>query len=143
MANYTLDIPDALYQRARQIAEETAQSIDRVLLERLHTLFLTEADTEPVPALAPDEESELAALRSLSDDALWTIARERLPEDVSARMETLMDRNSAGTITSVEYEELETLVERGQRLMVRKSEAAALLKSRGYKVSPQQLATRE
>jgi hypothetical protein len=143
VANYTLDIPDALYQRARQIAEETAQSIDRVLLERLHTLFLTEADTEPVPALAPDEESELAALRSLSDDALWTIARERLPEDVSARMETLMDRNSAGTITSVEYEELETLVERGQRLMVRKSEAAALLKSRGYKVSPQQLATRE
>jgi hypothetical protein len=143
VANYTLDIPDALYQRARQIAEETAQSIDLVLLERLQTLFLTEADTEPVPSLPPDEEAELAALRSLSDDALWTIARERLPEDVSARMETLMDKNSAGTISSSEHHELEMLVERGQRLMVRKSEAAALLKARGHKVTPQQLATRE
>ena len=34
-------------------------------------------------------------------------------------------------------------VERGQRLMVRKSEAAALLKSRGHKVTPQNLAVRE
>lgn len=143
MANYTLNIPEALYQRARQIAEETAQTIDRVLLERLQTGFMTEADTEPVPALPPDEESELAALHNLSDDALWTIARERLPEDVQARMQTLMEKNSSGTLTRKEHHELEMLVERGQRLMVRKSEAAALLKSRGHKVTPQNLAVRE
>lgn len=143
MANYTLNIPEALYQRARKIAEETAQSIDGVLLERLHNVMMTEADTEPVPVLPPDEEAELAALRNLSDDALWTIARERLPEDVQARMQTLMENNSAGTISSKEHRELEKLVDRGQRLMLRKSEAAALLKSRGHKVNAQNLAIRE
>ena len=82
-------------------------------------------------------------MRNLSDDALWTIARERLPEDVQARMQTLMENNSAGTISSKEHRELEILVERGQRLMLRKSEAAALLKSSGHKVNAQNLAIRE
>ena len=86
------------------------------------------------PMLPPDEEAELAALKHLSDDALWTIAREQLSDDVQARMQVLMDRNSSGELTTDEYAELATLVERGQRLTLRKSEAAAVLTHRGYTV---------
>jgi hypothetical protein len=97
----------------------------------------------PLPALPPDEEAELEALKNLSDDALWTIAREQMPDNLQTRMQDLMDKNTLGTITPDDYSELETLVERGQQLMVRKSEAAALLTQRGYKVTPKDMAARE
>ena len=68
----------------------------------------------------------------LSDDALWTIAREQLPEDVQARAHTLMDKNSRGVMTDEEHGELEKQVARGDRLMLWKAEAAAMLRKRGH-----------
>ncbi len=136
MSDYTLTIPEEIYIRVRQIAEDTSQSIDQLMLDHLKHL-------SPLPKLPPDEEAELAALKHLSDDALWTIAREQMPADVQQHMQILMDKNSRGAISSDEYTQLEVLVERGQKLMVRKSEAAALLVQRGYKVTPQDMTTRE
>jgi len=97
---------------------------------------------DAAPLLAEDEEAELQALRYLSDDALWTIARERMAPEAQARTRTLMDKNSSGAITPEDYQELTRLVERGQRLMLRKSEAAAVLTRRGHTVSAQDLAAR-
>ena len=125
MSDYTLTVPEEVYRRAQAIAEETSQPVDRVMIDYLRTL------SAPLPALPPEEEAELAALRSLSDDALWTIAREQLPQAIQTYMQGLMDKNSLGSITPDEYKELEALVDRAQRLMVRKSEAAALLTDRG------------
>jgi hypothetical protein len=82
----------------------------------------------------------LEALKHLSDDALWTITREQMPRDVQDQLQNLMDKNSQGTITPEEYQMLENLVQRGQRLMLRKSEAAALLTRRGYKLTPKDMA---
>jgi len=121
-----LTVPEDISTRARQIAETKAQPVEQVLLEHLKTL------SAPLPALPPDEQAELDALRRLSDDALWTIAREQMPEDVQAQAHELMDRNSRGIIIDEEHIELEKLVERGDRLMVRKAEAAAILRARGY-----------
>ena len=126
MTTYTLTIPDDVYQRARQIAEETSQPIDQLIIGYLRTLSAS------LPVLAADEEAELEALKHLSDDALWTMAREKMAEILSSQMEQLMDGNSKGTLTPDERHTLESLVERGQRLMLRKSEAAALLTQRGY-----------
>ncbi|MCA9903206.1 MAG: hypothetical protein KC547_05060 [Anaerolineae bacterium] len=137
MSDYMLTVPEDIYARARRIAEETAQPVDQVMLEYLRTLSI------PLPNLPPEEEAELEALKNLSDDALWTIAREQMADVLQARMQGLMDKNSAGTITPAEYAELEALVERGQRLMVRKSEAAALLTQRGYTVTPKDMTARE
>jgi hypothetical protein len=137
MSDYTLTIPEDVYARARQIAEEIAQPVDQVMIDHLRMM------AAPLPALAPEEEAELDALKSLSDDALWTMAREQMPEDLQARMQELMDKNSLGSITPEEYGELEGLVERGQRLMLRKSEAAALLTQRGYKAGPPELSSLE
>ncbi len=137
MSDYTLSIPEDVYLQARQVAEETAQTVDQVMIDYLRTL------STPLPVLPPDEEAELEALKHLSDEALWTIAREQMPDAEQRRMQFLMDKNSLGQITPEEYAELEVLVERGQRLMVRKSEAAALLTGRGYQVKPLDMSARE
>jgi hypothetical protein len=126
VSDFTLTIPEEVYSRARRIADETAQPVENVLIEHLKNL------TEPLPALPPDEQEELDALKHLSDDALWTIAREQMPQVVQNRMQVLMDKNSLGTITEDEYTELAAYVERGNRLMVRKAEAAGILMERGH-----------
>ncbi len=136
MSDFTLTVPDEMVAAARQIAEATEQPLEEVLLSRLKSAL-------PLPVLPPDEEAELEALKHLSDDALWTIAREQMPQEVRERMQVLMDRNSRGTITPDEYRTLEGLVDRGQRLTLRKSEAAALLTRRGYTVHPDDLADGE
>src|SRR5450432_2100612 len=111
-----LVLPDDISARARQIAETTSQPVEQVLIDYLKTLTL------PLPELAPAEQAELEALHHLSDDALWTIAREQMPDDVQAQAQELMNKNSLGTITDDEYAELEVLVERGDRLTLRKAE---------------------
>lgn len=137
MSDYVLTVPEEVVARARQFANETAQSVEEVMIDHLRTL------TPRLPALLPDEEAELEALQHLSTDALWTIAREQMPDALQAAMQRLMDKNSRGSITPEEYAALESLVERGQRLMVRKSEAGAILTQRGYRVTPKDLAVRE
>ena len=124
MTDYTLRVPEEIYRRAQHMAEEGGQTIDQVLIDHLQTLAMS--------ALPLDEQQELEALKYLSDDALRTIAREQLPTDLQTRMHHLMDRNTQGTITPAEYDELTIHVERGNRLMMRKAEAAHLLQSRGH-----------
>jgi hypothetical protein len=121
-----LEVPEDISVRAREIAETVAQPVEQLLLDHLKTL------APPLPVVPPDTQVELAALQHLSDDALWTIAREQMPEDVQARAHALMDKNSGNVMTDEEHAELEKLVERGDRLMLRKAEAAALLRKRGY-----------
>ena len=132
MGHYSviLAVPDDIYDCARRIAEGTSQSIEAVLLQQLKEAF-----TNPLPNLAPEELKELEALKFLSDDALWTIAREQMLEDRQVRMQTLMDANSQGTLDDTQRSELEALVAQGQRLSVRKAQAAALLTERGYPVT--------
>ena len=132
----TLPVPDYIYDRAHRIAEVTLQSIEAVLLEQLEDAF-----AEPLPALPPDEQRELDALIHLSSEALWTMARERMPEDKQARMQTLMGANSQGALDDAQHAELATLVEQGQRLGLRKAQAAALLTERGYTVTLDRLAS--
>jgi hypothetical protein len=55
-----------------------------------------------------------------------------MTQTLQERAHELMDKNSLGTINDDEFAELEQVVERGDRLMLRKAEAAVLLKKRGY-----------
>jgi len=126
-----LQIPEEISTRARQIAEIMAQPVEQVLLDHLKTL------STPLPVLPPDAQAELDALHQLSDDALWTIARAQMPEDVQARAHALLEKNSRGVITDEEHVELEKLVERGDQLMLRKAEAATILRARGYPFTPE------
>lgn len=121
-----LTIPEEISALARQIAKTTDQPVEAVLIDHLKTL------TAPLPL---EIQGELDALHHLSDDALWTIAREQMPDDVQAYAHSLMDKNSRGTISDEEYAELGRLVERADRLMLRKAEASAILRERGFAFS--------
>jgi hypothetical protein len=124
-----LTLPADISDWARQIAETTSRPVEQILIEHLKGL------STPLPELPPDEQAELDALHHLSDDALWTIAREQVPDDVQTSAQQLMEKNSHGTISDLETAELEKLVQRADRVMLRKAEAAAILKERGYAFS--------
>ena len=128
MSDYVISIPEALYDKARRLAEAQSENIDDLIRIRLENAL-----DNPRMALVQDERDELKALAFLSDDALWTIAREQMPESKQLLMQSLMDKNNAGTITDEEHQQLGHLVEQGQRLTLRKAEAMKLLLGRGYK----------
>lgn len=129
----TLAVSDEVYEYARRIAETTARPIEQILQQRLEAAL-------PLPRLPTDEEAELAALRQLSDDALWTIAAEQMPHVQQERRSALLQLNERQMLSDAEQAELDDLLLRGDRLMVRKAEAAALLKERGFNVTSQDLA---
>lgn len=137
MTDYMLTVPDDVVRRARRLAEQKSLPVDKVMIEHLRTLPTS------LPALPAEEEAELEALGHLSDDTLWTIAREQMEPDVQEQLQALMDKNSLGKLKPGEAKQLEQLVERGQRLILRKSAAAALLVERGYSVTPETLTPRD
>lgn len=130
MSDYTISIPDELYEKARKVAEQTSRQVDEVIRTRLE-----DALDAPSFDLPEDEREELKAMAYLSDDTLWTIAREQMPKVVQDRMAVLMTNNNFGTITDEEYTELAALVERGNRLTLRKAQAMQYLMDRGYTVT--------
>jgi hypothetical protein len=130
MSEYTISIPNSLYEKAQRLAKQTSQSVDDLICTRLEGAL-----DQPLLDLPSDERAELHAMSYLSTDALWTIAREQMPPDLQHAMSQLMEKNSQGTITAEEFRDLSALVERGQRLTLRKSQAMKLLLDRGYAVS--------
>lgn len=122
----TLTLPEELSARVRQIAETTSRPVEQIVLDHLKGLSL------PLPALPPDEQAELDALHLLSDDALRTIAREQMPEEAQRRARQLLAQNSRRKLPRAEADELAGLVERADRVMLRKAEAASILRQRGY-----------
>jgi hypothetical protein len=133
----TLNVPEQIYEQARQVAEATSQPIEQVLIRRLQDAYAS------LSRLPPDEQAELAAFRFLSDDTLRGIAREQMPSSLQGRMVYLGDRNSRGTITTEEFDEYRRLVEQGERLMLRKAWAANVLMDRGYQLTGQDYVTQD
>ncbi len=131
----TLILPETIFDPIQQIAEAKSQSVEQVVIDQLRSVM-----SVSLPNLPRDEESELVAFKFLSDDTLQNIAREQMSQSMQARMQNLMDRNNLGNITSEEHEELAQLVERGQRLILRKAWAVGVLMERGYKMTGQDMA---
>jgi hypothetical protein len=137
MSDYTvtLTISENAYKRARQIAEASAQPVEQILASQLDESF---SDLSALPA---DEQAEFAALNHLSDDTLWTIAAEKMPPVQQERVSLLLALNKRSVLTEAEQTELDQLLERGDRLMLRKAEAAAILMRRGHKFTREDFAT--
>ncbi|MEQ8674184.1 MAG: hypothetical protein RLP44_08810 [Aggregatilineales bacterium] len=130
MSDYTISIPESLYQKAQEIAKQKSRNVDDVIRERLEGAFV-----EVLIDIPLDEQAELKAMSYLSDDALFSMMREQMQQVKQARLSALMDKNNHGTITDKEYAELTTLVEDGQRLTLRKATAMNILMDRSYKLT--------
>jgi hypothetical protein len=83
-------------------------------------------------SVSADLREELRALQTLDDDALWAIARSKLPPAQQAHLEVLLARSSAGVLTEAEREELIRMGKEADRLNLRKAQAYVLLHQRGF-----------
>ena len=131
-----ITIPENLYTRLRRLAARQQQPVETIVADRLFAAIDDELDDLPT-----GEQAELRALRHLSADALRAIAAEQMSPENQALLEQLMARNSKGELSQEEQQSLATLVERGEQLMLRRAESAAILVQRGYTKTPDTLMT--
>jgi hypothetical protein len=128
-ATVTLQIPDAIYQRLEVNAKATQQSIEAVLL---HVL---EVGSPPPWNDVPKEfQDDLAGLDGLSDDDLWHLVRGQMPDNQQDHYDRLLELNADGMLSQLEREDLQRLKKESERFMLRKAQAAVLLKWRGHSV---------
>ena len=131
-----ITIPENLSSRLRQLAARRRQPVETIIEDRLFTSLDDELDNVPTT-----EQAELRALHHLSNDALRVIAAEQMTAVNQALMGQLMAGNSRGELNQEEQETLSALVDRGDQLMLRKAEAAAILVQRGAANSSEDLLT--
>ena len=131
-----ITIPDHLSTRLHQLAAQRQQPVETIIADRLFTALDDELDSLPT-----GEQAELRALHHLSDDALRVIAAGQMTSTNQALLTKLMERNSKGALNQADRETLAALVERGDQLMLRKAEAAAILIQRGYTGTADELMT--
>jgi hypothetical protein len=125
----TVTVPPGLYEHLQQRAQQRQRSIeDEVVLTLVAALPAADA-------LPSDFEATLASLVSLDDESLWRVARSRVADEDASRLADLGDRRQRGGLTDSELREAEDLIQRHDRVMVVRAEAAALLKQRGHDVS--------
>ena len=129
VATVTLPIPDEIYHRLDLTARATGQSIEDILG------YVLQVGSPPKVGDVPEAlRVDLASLDGLSDDALMTVAAARKSEENLDRYDELLDRNAAGMLSMAERSELEQLRQEDDRFMLRKAQAAVLLRWRGHSV---------
>lgn len=128
----TLELPEALYRLAHQVAEATGQPVEEVLQASIaHAL-------PPLDDVSPEEAASLAQMALLDDAALWQEARAMMSTEEQARLEDLLEQQGSEALSTAETSRLEALLERYGQLTVRKAHAWLLLARRGYHVPMQQ-----
>ncbi|MGI8916948.1 MAG: hypothetical protein ACR2JY_24780 [Chloroflexota bacterium] len=125
----TVTIPEPVYEQLQQRARQAQRSVED---EAGLTLAATLPTWDDIPT---DLATTLVSLPALDDDALWRLARSRVRDEDAARLMDLGDRRQRGELRAEELREAEELVQRHDRVLVTRAEAAALLKQRGYDVT--------
>jgi plasmid stability protein len=122
----TLQVPDALYLRLKERAEQTNRSVEAEALDVL-------AGAIPVADQLPaDLENALSPLATLHDAELERAARSRLPDETVAALEELHLKQQREGLGETERQTLDGLVRQYERNMLVRAQAAALLQQRGH-----------
>ncbi len=124
----TLDLPEDLYERVRQVAEQSQRPLERVLVESIRLLFV-------LPPTATDVATTLAAMPGYSDAQLWAVVYQRLAWPQSQRLHELSGKNKLEKLTEDEQSACEHLLTLNDRAMLLRSEALLLLKNRGHDIA--------
>jgi len=124
----TLELTEDVYERVRRAAKGMNQPMEKALVD------IVRAATPSLEKVPAEYRAELESLEDLGDDELWRISRSRFAPDKQRRMQTLLDKNERGELTDRERPAMADLRSAGDRLMLRRSHAALLLKYRGDRV---------
>ena len=127
----TVALPEPIYLRLQRTAQATRQTVTDVLLRAV------QIGSPPGWEDAPAEfQADLAALEQMEDAALWQIARSLQTEDEMLRYQSLLEKNAAEPLTLAERAELTDLRTTADRFMLRKAQAAAILRWRCHQLPP-------
>ena len=125
----TLNLPEDLYERVRQVAAQSQRPLERVLVESIRLLFV-------LPPTSTDVAATLTAMPSYSDAQLWAVVYQRLAWPQSQRLHELSAKNKLEKLTEDEQSDLEYLLTLNDHAMLLRSEALLLLKNRGHNIAP-------
>jgi len=129
MQTLTLQVPEVLFTRLKQRAEQANRTVEAEMLDLLATAV---PGAEELPA---DLQQAVTSLGSLEDDALWRAAHSRLAVEMAAELEALHLKRQRERLIEAETLRLADLVRQYERTMLIRAQAAALLRQRGHDVS--------
>jgi hypothetical protein len=124
-----IELPITAFEQLQVAAREQHRSVREVARD----LILRELPG--LPSLPPDVNTELAAFADLSSEVLWLLARSTLTEAEQQELAWLNDEAQRHPLTQSEAARQQALVEAYDRVLVRRAQAAALLKMRGFDLS--------
>ncbi|KAB2854590.1 MAG: hypothetical protein F9K46_16735 [Anaerolineae bacterium] len=119
----TLQIPQEIYERAREIGEASDLSAEQVLLDGLTTLY----------GDLPKDLSE-EAITHLSDEQLWALVKRPFAIAQRMRMRELTALGKAGQLSESGQVELEELLDELDEYTLQRTTALVTLKERGHEV---------
>ena len=124
-----LQLPDDKLQRYQRGAYAAKKRLEEFIVERLD---------EAIPSIAESPSSSvqeaLNQLETLDDDVLWKVAQSKLSIEQQRSYDELLIKNSTGSLTSEEGEQLCLLGEEARQLTLKKAHAFMLLKWRGFTI---------
>lgn len=127
-----IELPPLAYAQLQAMA--TAQQ--RAVAAIASDLILAELPV--MPALPEDVEQELAAFDQLSDDVLVLLANSSLSAQEQTELAELNEQAQSRGLLPAEDERREHLLARYDRMLVRRAQAALVLRRRGHTQSPLQ-----
>ena len=123
-----LNLPDDLYQRIKQHAEQSGRTLEeeaeRVLAEGIP------ADEQMTPEL----ERMLPSLALLDDAALWQAARNDLAREAAEEIRRLRAKRERKGLSDAEKQRFSDLLYQYDKGILIRAEAVVQLKERGYDV---------
>jgi hypothetical protein len=129
VATVMLSIPDEVYQRLELNARATDRSVEDMLA------YVLKVGSPPEWQDVPEEYwGDLRGLDGLGDEALGRLAMGRVADEELERYDELLELNAAGGLSGAEMEELRGLRREAECFMLRKAQAAVLLRWRGVQV---------
>jgi len=121
----SVELPDDLYERLREVAERHERSVESVLRESLEVMF---------GAASEDPEGMLAHMETYRDDQLWAVVYQRVVWPQKERLHELVEHSKEDALTPQEQAELEALLDEVDRYTLLRSKALWLLQQRGHVV---------
>lgn len=129
MQRVEIELPESIYRQLAQIAKETAQPIATIAAKSVV------GNLPPsVEEASPELRSELLKMQTLETPDLLEIAQATMDSDQHKRQVELLTKNQDNQLTDSERQEMLSLRQLSDQLMLRKAYAWSVLRWRGQRV---------
>lgn len=126
-------LPQSTYRKLQRAAELTYRTVNDVLFD------VIESSLPTLPDVPSPLDEELAAMRLLSDNALWAATNPSISAAEQARLSQLNQIAGKRALTLPEVAEQEDLLAAYNYSLLRRAQAFAILSQRGHPIKPDTL----